>query len=146
MSKAVLHEIVTRITDATQFSKVSAAIHIKNVVGSPISGQAQAWVIELDSKPNQPQQDIGSLLQEEPVRYAVVIGLRTVNDPTGEKAVSDLDELRHHVRQQLFDWRPSAEYDTFCLAGAELIYSEAAALYWAERFEIKHFISQGELL
>ena len=146
MSIAVLGEIVNRLNDKTKLSKVTQAMHLRNVLGASIAGQAQAWVIELSSLPTQSLDDIGAMVQVEPVRYGVVIGLKTTNDPEGTKSLAKLEALRHYVRQQLFDWQPNPEHDAFELDGSELLHIEAAAIYWVERFNTQHTITKENLL
>lgn len=147
MSSLVSQAIANRIktVSPTAFTHVKRALNVNNIIGNPISGNAQAWVIELVGQPDRNQRDIGSAVQFEDVLYAVVIGLKTTNDPTGEKSVVKLDALRLAVRQSLFDWSPDG-LDPFILAGNEQLHSEPGAVYWVERFSSKHLIHKDNLL
>lgn len=146
MSLAVQKSIIALLEVQKEFSKVSFALGVPDLNNLPIAGESQAWVIELAGKPSEPLRDIGEQIQDEAQIYAVIIGIKSVNDLTGEKAVEKLEGKRIYVRDKLFDVSPLEGYERFSLAGAELLKSSPSAVFWVERFKTQHAISKESVL
>lgn len=141
----VVTQMQQRLEATGAFSKVSDSVALTALSAKLIHGQAAAWVGELSSVPAQSTRDIGDPIQFEQQVYGVVIGVRSVNDPTGSVAKQALQPKRLVVRQQLFGWTPDG-YDRFLLAGAELLTFADGALFWVERFQTQRMISKETLL
>ena len=146
MSLATQNFIVERLKQASVFTSVELALGVPDLKKIVILGDAQAWVIELHASPDRNIRDIGSPVQREPQVYAVLIGVRNYNDPTGGNSVQLLESMRLAVRQAVFGLSVGERFDSFTLAGAELLLFEPECIFWVERFQIAHIIDKDNLL
>ncbi|NPA72676.1 MAG: hypothetical protein GXO35_07590 [Gammaproteobacteria bacterium] len=146
MSLAIQNIIIDALKQANTFSGVDLALGVPDLKKQIIVGDAQAWVIELLANPDPNIRDIGSPIQREPQVYAVLIGIRSHNDPTGSNSVEKLENQRLAVRQALFGMVPEVGHEAFTLAGAELLRFSNNAVFWVERFQTAHIITKESLL
>ena len=88
-------------------------------------------VVPVSNRPmtNSRDVDMGRPLQEFIVTFGVVIGLRAINDPTGERTLAELESLRNTLRESLFGWKPdddrSAGEKVWCRQDVEEVRQES---------------------
>lgn len=146
MSQAIQKKIIEMLSLSAEFKKVVSALGVPDLKTLTIVGESQAWVIELIGNPDPNQRDIGEPYQKETQHYAVLIGIKATNDPTGARSEEALEAKRLAVRSALFALVPAPGHDAFTLAGAELLYFSTNAVFWVERFKTAHIISKESLL
>lgn len=143
-------QIITEIINSTAFRKVSIAIDFEPVLDEKnIAGNAQAWVIELKTNAKQNTRDMGSPVQIEEQFFAVIIGVKKVNDSDGAKTTKLLKDKRLAVRQSLFGFIPKTLNDSYTplvLAGSRLLKIKDGLTFWAEIFATTHQIDSENLI
>lgn len=146
MSKAIQDKIALLLLNSAVFNKVEVTLGVPDFENLAIVGNEQAWVIELYSRPDDPLPGLGNILQQEHQVYAVLIGIKTVNDKGGIRAVATLEQKRQDTRQAIFQVAPAGGYDRFSLVSSELMHYSKNAVFWVERFKTSHLISAENLL
>ena len=129
----LLDDIQERIAPA--FKRVEAAINLREVIKQPIHADNGAFVVPIAERPagNSRDTDIGRPLQEINITFGVVIGLKSINDPTGEKGMAALEALRCSCRQKLYGYTPT-DHDRILLAASDLVAFAANGIWWLDRF------------
>lgn len=146
MSVAIQNWIVDELKSQNAFADVGIALGLPDLKSQVILGDAMALVIELRANPDSNHRDIGDPIQREMQVYAVLIGVKSYNDPTGSQTAQHLEQKRLGVRQALFGKRPYPHYEALILAGAELLHFSDEAIFWVERFQTAHVITTESLL
>ena len=92
---------------ASLFDEVGTAANVRKAMSQPLHRNSAAFVVPVSNRPmtNSRDVDMGRPLQEFIVTFGVVIGLRAINDPTGERTLAELESLRNTLRESLFGWK-----------------------------------------
>ncbi len=130
----MLNLVQTRIKPL--FDQIGSAVNVRTAMEQRIARNNAAFVVPVRERPlgNSREADIGNPLQEVVVTFGVVVGLRITNDPTGEKAIEQQEVLRTSLRQQLYGWKPSSEYEPVLLGDNDLIGFAPDGMWWIDRF------------
>lgn len=118
------------------FDEVGTAANVRKAMSQPLHRHNAAFVVPVSDRPltNSRDVDIGRPLQEFIVTFGVVIGLRAINDPTGEKTLAELKSLRASLRASLFGWKPDEDHERVLLGNGDLIGFTNDGLWWIDRF------------
>lgn len=130
----LLTDISTRIQPV--FKRVQTAINLREAIKQPIhKGGNVSFVVPVAERPNgnSRDQDIGQPLQEVVITFGVVMGLESINDPTGEKALIALEELRSANRDLLYGFKPT-HHSPILLAASDIVAFVPNGLWWIDRF------------
>ncbi|WP_416305212.1 hypothetical protein [Neptunicella sp. SCSIO 80796] len=118
------------------FNQVDSAVNIHTAIAQPINQPSVAYVVPLTERPaqNSRDMDVGQPLQEVNVGFGVVIGLQSINDPTGSKGMEALQQLRKELRKKLFGWSPAPDFNPITLGNGDLVGFAKNGLWWIDRF------------
>ena len=130
----MLNDIQTRIKSL--FDHVDGAANVRDAIGQPIQRASVDFVVPVRERPapNGRDVDIGQPLQEMIVTFGVVIGIKSVNDSTGNKAITTLESYRTNLRNSLYGWKPNAAYEPILLGDGDLVAFASGGLWWVDRF------------
>ena len=140
--------IIDKLVSDDVFKSVESLLSLALIDELRVAKEHQAWLIEMSTKAEGNQRDIGSPLQEERVVYGVLIGVKARNSKTGSSAEDKLDELKFQVRKALFGFLPTAyqtDYQMLTLESGSLLRFIDGAVFWLERFQTKRIITQENL-
>ncbi|MFS1704487.1 hypothetical protein [Alteromonas sp. AMM-1] len=118
------------------FDHVGGAANVREAMGQPIHRSSVAYVVPVSESPvgNSRDVDIGQPLQESVITFGVVIGIKSINDSTGEKALIQLEQLRTALRNSLYGWKPSSDFEPVLLSKSDLVGFATQGLWWIDRF------------
>lgn len=118
------------------FDQVGGAANVREAIGEPIHRSSVAYVVPVNERPagNSRDVDIGQPLQEMVITFGVVIGLKSINDSTGDKALVQLEQYRTALRNCLYGWKPSANFEPVLLGAGDLVGFAPQGLWWIDRF------------
>ena len=118
------------------FDQVGGAANVREAIGEPIHRSSVAYVVPVNERPagNSRDVDIGQPLQEMVITFGVVIGIKSVNDSTGNKAITTLESYRTNLRNSLYGWKPNAAYEPILLGDGDLVAFASGGLWWVDRF------------
>lgn len=121
---------------ASVFDEVGTAANVRKAMSQPLHRNNAAFVVPVSNRPmtNSRDVDMGRPIQEFIVTFGVVIGLRAINDPTGEKTLAQLESLRSSLRESLFGWKPDEAHERVILGNGDLIGFTSDGLWWIDRF------------
>lgn len=78
--------------------------------------------------------------QSNAVRLGVVLAVQNLRDPVGEKAQSDLLEVREAIMTALHGWQPSDDFDPLEFGGGRMLSLTDQVLWWQDDFLTSHFM------
>lgn len=127
--------VKTRIK--TIFDQVGGAANVREAMSKPIHRNSVAYVVPVNERPagNSRDVDIGQPLQETVITFGVVIGIKSINDATGDKALVQLEQYRQTLRNSLYGWKPSSEFEPVLLGAGDLVGFVPQGLWWIDRFK-----------
>lgn len=130
----MLTNIQTRIKPL--FGVVGAAVNLREAIKQPIHKRHNAYVTPISDRPtgNSREPDIGQPFQETIITFGVVIGFKSINDPTGEKALAGLAELRKQLRESLHGWKPADKHEPILLGAGDVVGFANDGVWWLDRF------------
>lgn len=120
----------------THFDDVGTAVNVRAAMKQPIARASVGFVTPISDQPsgNSREPDIGQPLQETTITFGVVIGIRSINDPTGEKGLVALEKKRKALRSALMGWKPDSEHEPVLIGSGSLIGFAENGLWWLDRF------------
>lgn len=117
------------------FGLVSSAFSVAAAMKDGISRPRQAYVVPLSSGFGPGTQDLGPLLQECRYEFGVVVGLRLVDDPKGEKGPALMDSTAKAITACLLGKFPAPGAGRIEITRAEPIGIKENALWMLYRFK-----------
>jgi hypothetical protein len=117
------------------FKRVETAINLREAIKQPIHGGNIAFVVPVLERPtnNTRDVDVGQPMQEVTITFGIVMGLQSINDPTGTKAVVELEKLRVATRALLYGFTP-IDHEPVLLAASDLVAFVPNGLWWIDRY------------
>lgn len=120
------------------FKQVQGAANVKNAIARPISvkNSPLAFVCPIGERPtnNERELDIGQPLQQVLVSFGVVIGVASINDATGDKALETLETVRAQLQTALLGFSPAGDFEPIVLGNSDLVGFADGGLWWLDRF------------
>lgn len=92
----------------------------------------------------QGQELIGAVRQTIRSEVAVVLAVRALNDPTGEDALSNVNNLRVKVRGALVGFSPIAGWSALSFVRGQLLDLEAGWAFWQDVFETEGLMEEDD--
>jgi hypothetical protein len=117
------------------FGLVGSAFSVASAMKEGIKRPIEAYVIPLPSGFGQATQDLGPLLQQCRYEFGVVVGLRLVDDPKGEKGPALMDQTTKNITACLLGRTPTPDADRIEITRAEPIGIKENTLWMLYRFK-----------
>jgi hypothetical protein len=117
------------------FGLVGSAFSVASAMKDGITKPRQAYVVPLPSSFGPATKDLGPLLQECRYEFGVVVGLRLVDDPKGEKGPALMDSTTKAITACLLGKFPAPGADRIEMTRAEPIGIKENALWMLYRFK-----------
>ena len=117
-----------------EFKQVGSALSLAQVVTRAPQAGISVWPVMLSDRPSGDQRTAGPALQKSVITIGVIIAIRSVNDPRGDKGLVSLEGARKIVQEQLFGWTPDDALVPCLLAPGELIKMDNATIWWMDRY------------
>lgn len=129
----LLTDVKTRIEPC--FKNVSGAVNIREAIKQPLNLSDVAFVVPVSERPagNSRDVDVGQPLQETLITFGVVIGIQSINDPTGEKGLIALEEKRKSLRNQLYGYAP-LDHEPILISNGDIVAFVPNGIWWIDRF------------
>ncbi|WP_299072885.1 hypothetical protein [uncultured Paraglaciecola sp.] len=129
----LLTDIQTRIKPC--FKRVNSAVNIREAIKQPLNLSDAAFVVPVSERPagNSRDVDIGNPLQEAAITFGVVMGIQSINDPTGENGLVALEQKRKQVREKLYGYAPT-DHEPILLGAGDLVAFVPNGVWWIDRF------------
>jgi hypothetical protein len=126
-------ELSTRIQPV--FKRVETAINLREAIKQPIHKGNIGFVVPVSERPagNTRDIDVGQPLQEVVITFGVVMGLQSINDPTGQNSLAALETLRDQNRALLYGYTPN-NHEPILLAASDIVAFVPNGLWWIDRF------------
>ncbi|OUR62056.1 hypothetical protein A9Q74_06300 [Colwellia sp. 39_35_sub15_T18] len=122
------------------FDQVKSALNMAALKGKSIPKSYCAYVVPVSDLPRSLADDLAGSVEEITSTVAVVIGIQSRNDPTGEKGNELLQETLSQVRKSLLAYSPKAGYRGFKLAGGNLLNMADNGIWWLEKFSTTYYL------
>jgi hypothetical protein len=118
------------------FDHVGGAANVREAIGEPIHRSSAAYVVPVNERPagNSRDVDIGQPLTDVVITFGVVIGIKSINDSTGDKALAALAVYRSSLRESLYGWKPADNYEPILLSNGDIVGFAPNGLWWIDRF------------
>ena len=119
----------------TTFRKIEGALALAGLTGAPKQTPC-AFVVPIaeDAGSNHL---VGAVSQENVERFGIVVALKSVNDPTGEKATTDLETVRDAARDAILGWTPDEAYTPCEFSRGRLLSLRDSTVWWQDEFTTK---------
>jgi len=117
------------------FGTVGSAFSVASAMKNGITKPMQTYVVPMPSSFGQASQDLGPLLQQCRYEFGVVIGMRLVDDPKGEKGPALIDSTTQAIGGCLLGRCPTALADRIEFVRVDPIGIADNALWMLYRFK-----------
>lgn len=117
------------------FGVVGSAFSVAAAMKDGLSKPMQTYVVPMPSSFGQATQDLGPLLQQCRYEFGVVIGLRLVDDPRGEKGPALVDSTTQAIGGCLLGRCPTPQADRIEFVRVDPIGIKENALWMLYRFK-----------
>ncbi len=117
------------------FGQVGSAFSVATAMKDGLSKPMQTYVVPMPSSFGQATQDLGPLLQQCRYEFGVVIGMRLVDDPKGEKGPALVDSTTMAIGSCLMGSCPSPDADRIEFVRVDPIGIKENALWMLYRFK-----------
>lgn len=118
------------------FVEVQSALALSAVLKKSLLRSPVAYVVPIAERPGRNERTCGPALQSLDITFGVVIGLQSINDPTGKKGNALLESLRTELRNSLFGWTPASEYTPIALGPGDIVAMTDAGIWWLDKFTL----------
>lgn len=122
------------------FSQVKSALSLGEVKGKAVPAPYCAFLVPISDVPKNLEADKVGNIDEMTSTIAVIIGVQSRNDPTGEKGNELLQDVKTLVRNRLSAYSPERGYSGFKLKGGKLFGMADNGLWWIEQFSTTHIV------
>jgi hypothetical protein len=125
--------VKTRLADQVEaFKRVQAAAELTRAIEQR-QFLADAYVVPLQRAPG-PNQILNGVSQTTLIRIGVVFQVKYANEPTGNKALDELEERIDEVGAALLGWPALSTHKPFEYAGGHLLTFLPSQVIWTEEF------------
>ena len=121
----------------TPIEKLGMALNLASALTREPSRSVECYVMPISERPSTNKRSSGRPLQEVQVTIGVVIAVRALNDPNGERSKDRLEHVRTVVRDALFGWTPDGATTHYLLGNSDLVQMNSSAIWWLDRFVTK---------
>lgn len=122
---------------ASPIDKVGMALALAAAIDRNPSRAVEVYVVPIGERPTGNARTTGKALQEVQVTIGVVIALRAINDPDGERGTDKLQQVRDAVRNALLGFTPNGATTHFLMAASDLVRMAPGGLWWLDRYTTK---------
>lgn len=117
------------------FGQVGSAFNVAAAMKDGLVKPRQVYVIPLPSGFGNGTQDLGPLMQQCRFEFGVVVGIKAVDDPKGEKGPALMDETTQAITACLLGKCPVQNADRIEITRAEPIGIKENAIWMLYRFK-----------
>lgn len=121
------------LNQVSAFKRVQGAVELTQAVQQGVQFSADAYVVPLSRRPGV-NQILNGVSQNTEIRVATIFWIRYANEPTGNKALDELETRIDQVNTALLGWAPLANYKPFEYAGGQLLQMLPSVVVWTEEF------------
>ncbi|WP_102798725.1 phage tail terminator protein [Bowmanella denitrificans] len=133
----------SRLKALSVFDRVGSALSVAMAMKNGVARNMEAFVIPLPSTYNERSQDLGPLTQKGVKAFGVLVGIRSVNDPTGANGNAKIDQLEQTLLGSLLGWHPGPNYERVSLTRTEPVGMPDATLWHLYRFAVPQYLAEG---
>jgi len=126
-----------RLDAVADIDKVGTAISLAAALDRKPGRAVEAFVVPISERPGDSRRVTGLALQEVQVTVGVVIAIRALNDPDGERGHDRLESVRDAVRDELLGWTPNGATVPYLVGNSDLVKMAPGALWWLDRYLTK---------
>jgi len=130
----LLEAVEDRLTGLEGIDAVASALALTAVLERPPQRGVEAWVVPLSERPQGQTRLVGPALQQVQITFGVVLAVRSLGDPRGNKGSARLEHARARVREALFGWQPPQAQHPCLLGPSDLVRMDKATLWWMDRY------------
>jgi hypothetical protein len=116
---------------------VGNALRLASVIDRPPGKAVEVYVVPISERRPQRPRTTGKVRQEAIVTIGIVIGIRTLNDPDGERSADKLEPVRVAVRDQLLGFKPNGATTHYLAGNSDLIKMLSNGIWWLDRYLTK---------
>lgn len=139
MSDGLIAATKKQLSDhVSHFKRVVGAVELAAAIERQNFG-ADAYVVPLESRPG-PNQVLNAISHNTQRGVAVIFQVRSAGDPTGDKAMDDLEERIGQVIKAVLGFSPGDNFTPFQYAGGRLLDFVNSAVIWTEEFTTSYMV------
>jgi hypothetical protein len=132
----MLDALETRLEQASTIKRVEGAVDLAAVMeaGKAPNITPTAYVVPLRETPGKSDRSMGPPVQTVTERIAIITVIKKAGDRRGKKANAELKLVRDEIRQLLFGYVPSSEYQRLALGPSGLLSFNNGVIWWQDEF------------
>ena len=121
------------------FKQVKSALAFSKIKDKSVPATTCVYITLIADVPVKGTALSSGQLQERQLIFAVIVGLQSRNDPTGEKGNTQLQTLRDNVKGSLSGWVPTGYENGVVRGKGDLLAFADNGIWWMDRYSINIF-------
>ena len=124
------------------FNRVTHAVDPATVIENGVINTDVAFVVPLGEVATSDERTTGTFSQELTITFAVMIGVRAVNDRLGSDINARLNTIKTEMRKALLGMEIGPQYDEIEFAQGELVEFYKGGAFWMDQYTTNYLYEQ----